>query len=341
MRFGVIARSEDRGLGNQTLEVCRHLAPERVLLIDPGVDGRFEQHPERYAGYDTTVIRWEPGYVLDEHKARTWLDGLDVVYTAETPYDDRLPAWAADVGCRVVVHANAEQLSPQRAQQMSDAAWWSATPWRLEHLPTGTRVVPLPVAERPTSTTEATALRVLHVAGWPTVGDRNGTKIVAEAVQRIRSDCDVIIRGQHRDIRRIRPRAGARITVEHANVADYWQLYADADLLLMPRRFGGLCMPAQEAMHAGLAVVMPDCSPNEVWPGPRLRARVSAHVHTPGGALPLHDVDPSELAALVDELAGDLERVAKLKHEATEWATANTWQALRPLWLDELGRATT
>lgn len=339
MKLGVIARSEDRGLGNQTLEVCRHLAPERVLLIDPGIDGRFEQHPERYAEFDTTVMRWEPGYVLDERKARAWLDGLDVVYTAETAYDDRLPAWAADLGCRVVIHANPEQLSPLRAQQMADAAWWCATPWRLEHLPAGTRVVPLPVAERPTSPTAATALRVLHVAGWPTAGDRNGTKLVAEAVRHIRSDCDVIIRGQHRDVRRIRPGA-ARVTVEHGSVVDYWQLYADADVLLMPRRFGGLCMPAQEAMHAGLAVVMPDCSPNEVWPGPRLPARVSAHVHTPGGALPLHDVDPLEVAALVDELAHAPELVANLQREATAWAAANTWDALRPLWLDELARAT-
>lgn len=338
MRLGIIARCEDRGLGNQTLEACRHLAPERVLLINPGPDGRFEQHRERYDAYDTTLARWEPGFVLDEVTARRWLDGLDVVYTAETPYDDRLPAWAADAGCRVVIHANAEQLSPQRAQQMPDAAWWAATPWRLEHLPAGIRVVPLPVADHHTPTTEATALRVLHVAGWPTVGDRNGTKLVAEAVQHIRSDCDVIIRGQHRDVRRIRYAGTARLTVEHGSVGDYWQLYAGADVLLMPRRFGGLCMPAQEAMQAGLAVVMPDCSPNEVWPGPRLRARVSAHVHTAGGAIPLHDVDPVELAALVDDLAVDLEHVAKLKREAAEWAAAHTWQALRPLWLDELER---
>lgn len=338
MRLGVIARSEDRGLGNQTLEVCRHLAPERVLLIDPGVDGRFEQHPQRYATFNTTVVRWEPGFVLDEPTVRTWLDGLDVVYTAETAYDDRLPAWAAQAGCRVVIHANPEMLSPRHVDAMPDAAWWSATPWRLEHLPAGTRVVPLPVAERPTPTAEATALRVLHVAGWPAVADRNGTKIVAEAAQHIRSDCTVTIRGQHRDVRRIRPRPSARVTVEHGSVADYWHLYANADVLLMPRRFGGLCMPAQEAMQAGVAVVMPDCSPNEIWPGPRLRARASGHVHTAAGAIPLHDVDPVELAALVDDLAVDLEHVAKLRHEATEWAAAHTWEALRPLWLDELQR---
>lgn len=341
MKLGIIARGEDRGLGNQTYEACRHLRPERVMLIDPGRDRRFRQHPERFAEFDTTVARWLPGFVLDEGLARQWLSGLDVVYTAETPYDDRLPRWAAEVGCRVVIHANAEQLNPERLPALTPASWWAATPWRLEHLPRGTRVVPMPVAHSPySSVATPERVRFLHVAGWPTVGDRNGTKVVADAVKYVRSDCDVTIRGQHKDIRRIGAMHGpARLVLEAGNVDHYWNLYASADVLLMPRRFGGLCLVAQEAMASGLGLVMPDCSPNEVWPCWRVHASERTGVRTPGGVLPLHDVDPHDLAETIDELASDSGLVDSLKRSATKWANDNTWDQLAELWLTELEQA--
>lgn len=336
MRLGVIARGEDRGLGNQTYEACRHLEPDRVLLIDPGPDGRFTQHPERYTPWDTTTLRWGPGFTLDETAARRWLNGLDVVYTAETPYDDRLPRWAKDAGCVVVIHANPEQLSPERAAQLADAAWWAPTPWRLAQLPAGTRVVPMPVAERHTEHEPVEHVRFLHVAGWPTVGDRNGTELVAEAAQHLTASSDLIIRGQHKQLRRYRH---PRLTVESGNVPNYWDLYRNADVLVIPRRFGGLCLPVQEAMQAGLAVVMSDCAPNDTWPGPRVPAPATSHVHTAAGNLPLHSVDPRTLAELLDELAADPDRVTQLRTEATAWATRNTWAALRERWLAELEHA--
>lgn len=338
MRLGIIARGEDRGLGNQTYEACRHLNPDRVLLIDPGPDRRFTQHPERFTAFDTTLIRWMPGFVLDEHETRQWLTGLDVVYTAETPYDDRLPQWASEVGCRVVIHANVEQLSPDRVPALAPAVWWAPTAWRLDRLPPGTRVVPMPVATSQTpELAESERVRFLHVGGWPTAGDRNGTKLVVEAIRHLRSDCEVIIRGQHKDIRRIRPMHGpARLTLEAGNLSNYWTLYRDADVLVLPRRFGGLSLVAQEAMASGLGLVMPDCSPNETWPCMRVPAQTRSQVWTPAGGMALNDVDPHQLAAALDQLASEPESVAQLKRRAATWAQANTWEQLKDVWLTEM-----
>lgn len=249
MRLGVIARSEARGLAQQSHEVCRNLDPERVLLVDPGPDKRFTQHPERYADWDTTTVRWTNGR-LDENTVRPWLEGLDVVYTAETPYDERLPQWAAEAGCGVVVHANPEFLNSRDAK--APVTWWAATPWRLEHLPARTRVVPMPVPEAPYRTEPGDRVRFLHVAGWPAVSDRNGTGFVAEAAGHMRSDATVVIRGQHRDIDRYR-RHTPRLTIESGCVPNHWDLYRDADVLVMPRRFGGLCLAegSQVAMADG------------------------------------------------------------------------------------------
>lgn len=339
MKLGVVARAEaGRGLANQTHEVCRHLDPERVLLVDPGRDGRFTQHPERYAGWDTTTVRWNAGR-LDERTVRRWLDGLSVVYSAETPYDLRLPQWAAEVGCGVVVHANPEFLSPADAKAAVN--WWVATPWRLDRLPARTRVVPMPAPAAPFTRQPGERMRFLHTAGWPAVADRNGTHIVAEAARLVTVPCDVVIRGQHDTVRDhyYRHEGPARLTVEQCCPLDYWDNYRDADVLVMPRRFGGLSLPAIEALAVGLPVVMSDCSPNEVWPGPRVPASSTATVGTRAGPLPLHDVDPRDLAFTLDDLAANPNLVDKFRQQATEWAAANSWDALRPMWLEELARA--
>jgi hypothetical protein len=328
-----------RGLANQTWEVCRHLDPERVLLIDPGRDGRFTQHPERYDQWDATTARWDGGR-LDERTVRRWLAGLDVVYSAETAYDLRFGQWAAEDGCGVVVHANPEFLGPADAKAAVN--WWVATPWRLDRLPARTRVVPMPVPDAPWMAERMppphVRLRFGHVAGWPAVADRNGTEIFAQAAGMTTGGSAVtcVVRGQHRDVERFR-RPG--LSVEAGCVDDHWDLYREVDVLVMPRRFGGLSLPVLEALALGIPVVMPDCSPNEVWPGPRVPASSTATVGTRAGPLPLHDTDPRALAATMDELAANPELVDKLRAEATEWASANSWDALKPMWLEELARA--
>ena len=335
MKFGVIARSEARGLANQSHEVCSHLDPDRVLLIDPGPDKRFTQHPERYEEWDTTTARWTNGR-LDPDIVRPWLAGLDVVYTAETPYDQHLPQWAAEAGCGVAVHANPEFLSPSDAQ--AAVTWWAATPWRLAHLPARTRVVPMPCPEPGFTPESADRVRFLHVAGWPAVADRNGTGIVAEAATLTASDATVTIRGQHRDIDRYR-RHTPRLRAEAGNLAHHWDLYRDADVLVMPRRFGGLCLPALEALALGLPVVMSDTPPNDLWPGPRVQVTKTTTTATRGGVIPLYDTDPRALAATLDDLATNPDILSKLRKEAAQWAQANSWEALTPMWLEELERA--
>lgn len=332
MRLGILARTEARGLGNQSHDVCLNLDPTKVLLIDPGPDKRFTQHPERYERWDTTTAQWCGGK-LNPDVVRPWLQGLDVIYTAETTYDLRLPQWAAEAGVGVVVHANPEFLSPQDAK--AAVTWWAATPWRLEHLPARTRVVPMPVPEVQRAELNDRP-RFLHVAGWPTVADRNGTGLVAEAAGLMSSGPEVVIRGQHSDITRFRR---PNLRVEAGNVPDHWDLYRNADVLVMPRRFGGLCLPALEALALGMPVVMSDCSPNEVWPGPRIAVTQTQTVATRAGVIPLYDTDPHALAACLDELATNRVLYDKYRHEAADWAQANTWQALRPMWEDELARA--
>jgi glycosyltransferase involved in cell wall biosynthesis len=46
------------------------------------------------------------------------------------------------------------------------------------------------------------------------------------------------------------------------NIHDNLDLYKEGDLYILPRRYGGLCLPMQEALSTGIPVFMPDISPN-------------------------------------------------------------------------------
>jgi hypothetical protein len=55
MRLGIIARSDNTGLGNQTRELVKMLNPHKILLIDSRSFNSNKQHPEWYSEYQ--VIR--------------------------------------------------------------------------------------------------------------------------------------------------------------------------------------------------------------------------------------------------------------------------------------------
>jgi glycosyltransferase involved in cell wall biosynthesis len=53
-----------------------------------------------------------------------------------------------------------------------------------------------------------------------------------------------------------------RVKFDFSDASDQAELYTRVDALILPRRYGGLCLPMNEALLSGLPVIMPDCSPN-------------------------------------------------------------------------------
>lgn len=343
MNLGVVVRGEDRGIGIQSWEACRALRPERVLLVDMGELARgFPVYRDRYP--DGTVVHYAHGE-LPERTVRDWLDGLDVVFTVETFYDWRLPGWGSEAGVATVAQVNPEFMRDPGELASVPTAWWAPTSWRLRTLPEGTDVVPVPVADdrfafAPSPRDDDAPLRVLHVAGHRAMADRNGTGIVLDACRRLRGPIEVtIVTQDERLVGRTRSHPGVEISVVAGGVPDYWRLYDGFDVLVMPRRYGGLCLPVQEAMAAGLAVVMSDAEPQRsTWPVLTVLTSTSApRLRCPGGPLPVHTARPEALANLLNDLTLDADRVAKQKAASVEWAEANRWSVLRPLYEDKLG----
>ena len=328
MRVGVVSPLTDRGLGIQTWEAARNLDAS-VLHVETK-DPSAPSHPERFPG--ATRVRWAQG--LDPRIVIPWLRTLDVVYAAETFYDRRLTKWARANNVTTVLHANPEFWTGADTPDLL----WTATPWRRDVMPHHTEVVPFPVAtdrftNEPIFRRYDDRCRWVHIAGKRALADRNGTDALMAALPLLREPALVTIYVQHGE------HPALPVTPPHVSVcvapgvpANYWDLYNGQDALVLPRRYGGLCLPVQEACAAGLAVLMPDLVPNGVWPGPRVPAEFLRKVTMPCGRVPVYDVKADVLAAAMDELADPVRR-AEVQGESLAWAEAHSWEALAPVWL--------
>jgi hypothetical protein len=303
MTLGLIVRATETGLGYQTYEMWRHLRPDVTVCIDVSPISNHRSQPQHLEWYPDAVITPWSGHrhpVTDD--ALDALASCDTVLSVETWYDLRIPQQAA----RSVLYVNPELY---RAEEVA-THYWAPTSWEIDRLPAGTRVVPMPVAtDRPWRRGEG----FLAVEGTGAMGDRNGVDIAREAARL----------------------AGVPLQVasqlDGRGVAEPWDLYALGDVLVLPRRYGGLSLVAQEAMAAGLAVVMPDCEPN-AWPVNLVMGRYLGSVVVPGGRFATFRADPVALA----ELMRDRSWVPTYQRRSLQWAAEHSWDVLLPRWEEAL-----
>jgi hypothetical protein len=337
MRVGVIARTNSRGLDVQTTEAARNLNAS-VLIVDVRnhSNQQFPTDITRFPG--APVVECMPGWKLDPAIVKPWLDTVDVVYTAETFYDPNFTRWARAKHVVTVVHANPEFVAPGGGWAIGDpSARWSPTCWRNEFMPQPTDVVPFPVAMDRFAPVEPHdgQCRWLHVGGKQAMADRNGTESLLEALRHLKEPCTVTVCTQESAVGRFTVPSHVTVNVVKS-VPNYWDLYPGHDALVMPRRYGGLCLPTQEAMAAGMAVLMPDISPNpQSWPVATFPARLDQEARMPAGQVPVASIDPVVLAAAMDRFADPKERYG-YQARSQVWAVSHSWNMLRPDWLQRM-----
>ena len=324
MRWGLIARSEtDRGLGIQTHAMFEHLRPDKTLVVINKKSG-FDSHPENYPGATFVNLQIGPHKnSLDEETVRDWWQGLDVVVSVETLYDWDLVEWARADGIRTIVHGNPEFWMASNPQP---TLWIWPTTWRAEHLPKGP-LVPVPVPDVPFVALEPTEgpLRALHVAGNGAMGDRNGTTTLAAArIDRLKN-IKLTVSSQVPI-----PNMTSRVTPP---VENRWDLYKGQHLLVLPRRYGGLCLPALEAMASGLAVLMSDCSPNQMWEPVYLMPSDSDRVLTmQTGPVQTYACYPNVVMNTLKHFDQNRDVLARRQTMSREWAERNRWSELADLY---------
>lgn len=318
MRLGMIARCDDRGLGAQTFEFYRHMRPDVTVVIDmtPITQQRWAQHFDWYP--DGIITPWK-GYAQPlSTEALVALASCDVVFSAETFYDPRLPKWLHDQGVKTVLQPNPELYRNEQPTEL----WWP-TGWLTAKLPKG-RIMPVPIPDEQIADRPAGPGLLLHVGGWKALGDRNGSQFLPWLINRTSGSW------------RITSQSGIRLTPLMRNrvepvghIEDRWRLYDGCAILVMPRRYGGLCLPVQEAMARGLAVVMTDTEPNREWPIVPVEAGAGALVGMTLGPVQVKNCDLHHLIGQIEHTLANLEQY---QAASLVWAHQNTWSRLGPLY---------
>lgn len=351
MRLGLIARADNSGLGNQTWEFHRHLQPDKTLVIDLSVIADSNDHCNKHA-----YLERFPGATVHQGLTPTpdviedFLEGLDVVFSAETFYTHDFLHRSNNRGIATVLQYNYEFLAHLSNPHLPSPTLFAAPSlWHYLTTRLDNKVhLPVPIATdrfSPNPTPPEVARTFLHPVGRPAIHDRNGTEDVLAALSCVRSPITMILRCQRPGyaeslLSNYEIPSCVTVEVDSSAPAEYWRSYEGVDAVILPRRYGGLCLPANESIGAHLPVLMPDIDPNNRWmPQDWLMpANVSSEFQA-ANPVQVYRVGPSTLALAIDRLATEPDFYQRSVKEAARLADLYSWNTLMPQYRATLDRA--
>lgn len=355
MRLGLIARADNSGLGIQTWEFYKHMKPAKTLVVDLSDLNGNKQFPERYPDNATFASG-----LLNTGTIIEFLQDLDVVFVAEAPYNYYLYARAREMGIKTAVQYNYEFFDwfsfpwyPMPDMLIAPSFWHydEVDQFCREnnilhtylHCPVNREL--LPYREKSQFKT------FLHNAGRSAAYDRNGTETVIDAARFSVSDAKFLIKFQgeqglgHQSTSTIddyRRRAEGipeeKLEIRVIETPDYWNNYDEGDVMLLPRRYGGNCLPLNEALSTGMPVIMPSISPNnEFLPAEWQLPAGKVGEFMPRTKIDIFGIDPVALAAKVDVLANYDDNAARMEsHKADKLADKISWDMLHATYVAAL-----
>jgi len=153
----------------------------------------------------------------------------------------------------------------------------------------------------------------------------------------VESDVKFIIRSQKPLSRVI---DDLRVTYSCDDLENYWDLYQDEDVLIMPRKFGGLCLPLNEAMSLGMVPLMTDIEPQSEFLHKQSRIKpvsssllMERKIGTELQRIELYSISPEELAQRIDRLAK--QDLTDLSRHSDWYASKIDWKVMRKKYLRE------
>lgn len=338
MKIGLFgARADSRGLAYQTQAFAKWLKPYRIYGIDMTADSLSPYPCDWTPYYDCLDFRINRFSQLRDEDILDWLEGLDVVIGAETFYHDFFVDLARKQGVKTVLQVNPEFVGwwdPRGAHLPRPDVILAPTTWRIDDMP-GAIHLPFPVdRELFPFRLRTQANHFVHIAGHRAAADRAGTRSIVSHLPRLR-DYKVTIRTQSSlgfDGPALR-----KANLEQVNFEDPRDLYEDADVILLPRRYGGNCLVANEALSCGCPVVMLNREPEKTWGGVvTVHARRRGVFRTKCGQIPLDEAAAGSLSIMVAKLAESPQLVEKLSNEADAYAESISWDRLLGKYFDIL-----
>lgn len=319
MRLGIIARSDNTGLGNQTRELVNMLNPDKVMLINSLSFNKNKQHPEWYKNYNCQYVKGFP----KSQDIEPFLKNLDVVLSCETFYSNSFIPLARRKNVKTILQYNYEFLDYlQRPELDLPDVLLAPSLWGFEAVTEafGDRAsvihLPPPTTHETFSKVKANNLskdykRLLHVGGKAAHLDRNGTNTIIEMLKHSTADYEIVVKTQS-------PlnlnKNDSRLSIDTNSPENKEDLYDGFDGMVLPRRYAGLCLPMNEALLSGLPVFMTDISPNnKVLPKEWLVPSQKIDQFKARTMIDVYEADAKLLAKLVDDYINNSDKTQEKK----------------------------
>lgn len=311
-KLGIVVFSSHTGLGYQSLRLTQFLRPERILLVDnSSFSKNTAQHPKWYEGFSGYTCQGFPSRAV----CATFLQGLTHLYVIENPLNWDLVNIARSKGIKTYIASNYEfcdnLVRPYLPlpDMFLMPSYWMVDEMKRRFGENKVKYLPPPIFPeqfslvRDHNFSRNGKVRFLHVVGTLAAADRNGTLVLLKAMKHSTGNFELVIKSQHQ-----LPDAyiynNPRIKYQIGSEEEVTEIYRDFDAMILPRRFGGLCLPMQEALMSGLPVIMTAISPNnETLPNKWLiPSQLSGSIKTRTN-IDLYEANEFILAAKMDSLS--------------------------------------
>jgi glycosyltransferase involved in cell wall biosynthesis len=330
MKVGIIARADNTGLGNQSLNLCKMLKPDKVMVVDSTPFNKNKQHFNWYQDFDHIVTSGWPT-IAD---CREFANGLTHIFSAETMYNNEIYNLSSINNIKTYLHTNYEFFDQLVDTKMPSPyycvmpSYWKNTEVkklfkRVEYLPPPIFMNEFKSSRDKNLSRKNNKRRYLHMVGKRAINDRNGTLDLIKALQYSASDFELVIKSQHElsDI----ITNDKRITFDTNDIKNVNEMYEDFDAMILPRRYGGLCLPMNEALACGLPVIMTDTSPNnEILPDEFLVKSEKREQFIARTMIQTYSVEHKILASIIDNISEmSTNEINNMKVKAVDLAYSN------------------
>ena len=321
IRWGLVARLDDGGLGSLSLDFYKYLEPTKVL----GINGSYENHPNKFPNCIVAEMGIPTLAQIDE-----FLKDLDLILTFESPYNWNLISEAKKRGIKSVIIPNYEWTT--NIPPVEPDLWLCPSKLDLkifkdegrnaEYLPIPTDRTKIPFRLR----TKAKTF-VFNNGHGGSIG-RNSAREMIEAISRVKSDVKFIVRSQVQ----INNMLNDGKTTFQFGENKKEGLWNEGDVFVFPHKFDGLSLPIQEAMAAGMPIITTDFFPhNEYLPKKFLfapddvgRAKLCEECRE----IEMCYIYPRLLAEKIDEVAGM--DITETSLEMNRLAEEQSWNKMLP-----------
>jgi hypothetical protein len=329
MKLGIVVRDDNGGLGNLTYDVFRHLKPA-VTVVVQSRPCRGTPRPIVFEEAWTSTI--SIGNPISDDVWEFLAPRADVWWTAETWYNNKAEQIIAQAGKKSVLYAMPELFSGSTATKV-----WNPTDYLHGRLPKGSEVVPWPTDPAPKAKIRTSVKRILHISGGAQY-DRNGTALFIEALRNVSSPVEVMFHQPdetNQTVNLLQEKFPSNIKMrQNTEYMDSMKVLFDwADMVVLPRRYAGLCLPAFEAFGHGCLVMMPEVDPQAGWPIIGVPAIKERPRLMKGGKVPMWTVDPKILARRIESVIdAPIQPIVRASEEGRAWAETRSWERLLPVW---------